>query len=335
MSELPISYATFNDMFVLSFLVYKIPIGKTYIKNNSFFPSADEKKEREKEIGTMKELARNINSACPTDEEEKHENEGYSLFPDQSDRTPQTNEIVNSMRGASRCRHFFYDLDNGLQCAITVSDKYKRVTVVFRGSDDAQDWLINLNAFKSVPAFDKDVAIHSGFLEVLASKRQEIFAAIDAILKAKLKSQGQQYDLFVTGHSLGGALATIFGYDMALKYEKQNVTVISFASPRTGNSAWRKKYNERENLTHFRVANNRDTVTCVLIIGFHHVGKTIYLTEGKSLYYGEDGYPWWKFSYFNCWLISDHFLTSYWERLKCTEKSLFNNSSKAVTWKSE
>lgn len=75
--------------------------------------------------------------------------------------------------------------------------------------------------------------------------------------------------LFITGHSLGGALSTLFGFYAAIDDEIVDlssgpVVVYSIASPFVGNWKFRMAFQElerRKRLQHLRIANFEDMVT--------------------------------------------------------------------------
>jgi hypothetical protein len=100
-------------------------------------------------------------------------------------------------------------------------------------------------------------------------------AAPDAITLAALLQQisagaTRGLDLFVSGHSLGGALTTILGLyladtvnDWGSAANSVSVKTYTFASPTTGNQAYAEYYNGRSSLTNiswqaFRVFNEQD-----------------------------------------------------------------------------
>lgn len=74
------------------------------------------------------------------------------------------------------------------------------------------------------------------------SKFEEIFAQLLDVMK---KPQYEGYNLYIAGHSLGGALSTVFSYFVTskkLEEVKSPVTNISIASPYCGDSNWRDSF---------------------------------------------------------------------------------------------
>lgn len=76
------------------------------------------------------------------------------------------------------------------------------IVLAFRGTDmtEIQDWAINLNF---VQIRDNGAFVHQGFVLALAS----VWNKIDAPLRQMLEKKNRK--VWVTGHSLGGALATL------------------------------------------------------------------------------------------------------------------------------
>lgn len=89
--------------------------------------------------------------------------------------------------------------------AIAVTVKVKNILFIsMRGTQKLYDWLVNLNAMRSRPHPNKDIDIyfHKGFHKAATSCIDEIFSEI-------AKRYGKDNKIYVTGHSLGGALAAI------------------------------------------------------------------------------------------------------------------------------
>jgi len=99
------------------------------------------------------------------------------------------------------------------------------VTVVFRGSVTESDWgqAIEHTTFQKMPNPVKDsfegkkefIKLHRGFFLYLFEevtdmcKYDEIAGVIDRYGREKI---GENYNIFVSGFGLGGALATIFSF---------------------------------------------------------------------------------------------------------------------------
>ena len=113
--------------------------------------------------------------------------------------------------------------------------------------------------------------VHRGF------KREvdDIWPIIEKSLQDNTKN------LWFTGHSLGGAMATICAGRCMLSHIKSNpAQLITFGSPRVGN----KRYINFVKVNHIRWVNNNDIVTKVppAWLGYRHTGDEHYLNnEGK------------------------------------------------------
>jgi hypothetical protein len=78
-----------------------------------------------------------------------------------------------------------------------------------------------------------------------------------------LKNLPQNSRIYVTGHSLGGALATLAIPDILQNTKfrtPEHITLYTFASPRCGDREFATKFKETE-VQHWRIANTEDFVT--------------------------------------------------------------------------
>ena len=204
---------------------------------------------------------------------------------------------------------FIDDPHSDIQVGITINHEQKNLAVVFRGSESIKDWYYDLQILKH--KYKDKIWIHSGFYNQLHSDN------IHLCIINKVRSildEYPDYKVFVTGHSLGGALATLFGYILA--HEIDNfITVVSFASPRIGNYHWKKSFESKMNLKHFRVTNNRDLITATPTINYYHVGTDIklyndsfYINVGKT-------HSCFDYTIFSNWSVIDHSCELYYENL--------------------
>ncbi len=110
------------------------------------------------------------------------------------------------------------------------------IIVAFRGTADRRNWLTDLDC-KFVP--QNGCRIHAGFAEALESVREKTLAGM---FQAAQAGKGRPR-LWLTGHSLGGALAMLFAWRVAERYRRQPFSgVYTFGQPRVGNAVFRARY---------------------------------------------------------------------------------------------
>ena len=164
----------------------------------------------------------------------------------------------------------FFDIE-GAQ-AYLLKDMNGIHVLSFRGTEvtEKSDVLADLKAGKNIEACGGKV--HVGF-------KGEINKVWPTIEKAIANIDM----LYVTGHSLGAAMATI----AASRMQSKVTALVTFGSPRVGN----QEFVNSLNVTHYRVQNNCDDVTKVpfRLVGFRHHGTHKYMN-----FYGEfrDLTPW-------------------------------------------
>ncbi|GJP40573.1 hypothetical protein CLOM_g237 [Closterium sp. NIES-68] len=173
----------------------------------------------------------------------------------------------------------------------------KRVVVAFRGTEvvntdmlkDGQagqkfkDALTDLRLHKE--NFDSDltdsddrmdIKVHDGFLDGYKSVKPRLIL----LLKAILSASKEKYQVMVTGHSLGGALSTLFTYDLAQSDLKKqynfNLSLYNFGSPRVGNHAFAARFNQLVGDS-WRIANDLDIVPRVPYVFYKHVATGVVL----------------------------------------------------------
>lgn len=159
--------------------------------------------------------------------------------------------------------------------------------ITFRGSSNNKDWKLNLK-YGKIP-YDKSIKItpneplpkdtpliHRGFNEYADIALQIKDSANTLITDIVLNDTNA--DVLVTGHSLGGAVATLYAsrlLDMGLDPER--LKVITFGSPAVGNKEYVEKFQAKMNLT--RIVTNQDLIPSAFktIGGYTQFGKLIKL----------------------------------------------------------
>ena len=195
--------------------------------------------------------------------------------------------------------------DKGTDSRVLVVDGDDRIVIAFKGTNSVRNLRTDLKAFhmqaqRVLPTVldEGDFECReTGVMKVLGSKEFEgaklhkgFARAYMSISKGMLKMVKELYEsearpIYLTGHSLGGALASIAGFDLFLKMglNGNQVFVSSFGSPRLGNSMFRKMYNEV--IPHsWRIVIGPDVVTKLPKVGYQHVGKKVLLTAGGEMF---------------------------------------------------
>ena len=137
----------------------------------------------------------------------------------------------------------------------------KVVLLSFRGTEkNFADWLGNL----SVAAQDSPYGrIHSGFSNAF----QQAKNTVDSILN---RIQATQQQLWITGHSLGGALAVIAG--AAYQRDHSIAGVYTYGQPKLAVSGITDLYHSKLGGRYHRFVNHQDVVPQVPP-GYEHFGK--------------------------------------------------------------
>lgn len=83
----------------------------------------------------------------------------------------------------------------------------KLIVLSFRGSSDIQNWVANLNfGLNNDSGLCDGCSVHSGFWQSWGTVADDVTSQIKSA-----QSTYSGYQLVVTGHSLGGALAAVGG----------------------------------------------------------------------------------------------------------------------------
>lgn len=111
--------------------------------------------------------------------------------------------------------------------------------------------------------------VHKGFRDAYESVREEIEKSITGLNK--------KVPLYITGHSLGAALATVATQELDKKdaYRDRIAACYTFGSPRVGNATYDRNFKAPI----YRMVNTTDIVTVIplLAMGYIHIGDIRYL----------------------------------------------------------
>ena len=172
--------------------------------------------------------------------------------------------------GNTSCK--YYD-NNGAEAYVAWNSK--QITIAFRGTEPTEfsDIKADLNALHFH-------GYHKGFYTEYLKNADTILEQVFSLLKRK------ERPVYVCGHSLGGAIATVFS-DINDDLVEE---VYTYGAPRA--LTWRRA--KEYKVKHIRYRNNNDVVPTVpfWFMGFQHVGECCYIN-----FYGNVRKltPWQKF----------------------------------------
>lgn len=180
---------------------------------------------------------------------------------------------------------FIDNKDSDTQGFVAKSDN--RMVIAFRGTSSLQDaWTdiqISKETFPKLGFFRRLISIrsmlrtkaHHGFFNSYVSVRRELMEIVEELLK------DQNYDIYLTGHSLGGALATIAALDLS-RDTKARITNYTFGAPKVGNKRFVRYYNKKVKDT-FRVVNDEDPIPSIPGFTFKHVKNSALIDERTTI----------------------------------------------------
>ncbi|HSM81347.1 MAG TPA: hypothetical protein VLS96_06660 [Nodosilinea sp.] len=158
--------------------------------------------------------------------------------------------------------------------------------LVFRGTQRTAEWAGNIYAVQQPylnPTTGENLGgIHTGFRRIADS-------IINPVVTEAVRQINPSKPCYVSGHSLGAALATVLALDIALAVPelRPNLQVYVYAGPRVGNSQFARSY-AKILPNSFRITNLADPIPTMpptkLRAEFVHVGEEwSFLSQGGDI----------------------------------------------------
>lgn len=146
----------------------------------------------------------------------------------------------------------------------------EEIIIAFRGTSSASNWIADAIATQQKFKWAKDAgSTHKGFTGIYASARRQLYSALRRLLEDK--------PLYLTGHSLGAALATLCAMDIAVNTNRVPI-LFTFGSPRVGDPDFVQAFSQHVPNS-YRIHNEFDAVT--------HIPPTVFKLpkQAKTYYY--------------------------------------------------
>ncbi|CAM9427194.1 unnamed protein product [Chrysoparadoxa australica] len=154
----------------------------------------------------------------------------------------------------------------------------QEVQKVQDSANPREDLIKKMNSARDI---DTTPRVHAGFRGAYKSVDQ----TLTDVVESATGGDADGWDIYITGHSLGGALATLCALDFSTKFSGAKITMYNYGSPRVGNRAFKQLFDSSVPDA-FRAVNNLDVIARLprarQAIGdwleYEHVGRTLLLT---------------------------------------------------------
>ncbi|KAI8086602.1 lipase [Halteromyces radiatus] len=161
-------------------------------------------------------------------------------------------------------------------------DTQKTIYLVFRGTSSFGNILADFKFFLGdYPPVGNGAKVHRGFYQSYMKIQKQVLSVMTDQL-----TKYPKYRVTVTGHSLGGAYATLAALDLYQRdkrFNPKNMNIITFGEPRVGNPAF-AAYGVSTKLEKKRVVHNRDVVSHLPLMkmGYLHFGTEHWLQKDQK-----------------------------------------------------
>ena len=192
----------------------------------------------------------------------------------------------------SKIRSIFVCTINDLNCYVLHHMDFDFIFVIFRGTLSVKSTIKDARVLrKNVDTTQKqeynEGSVHLGFLENL----DQAFARICYCIANIQKQHSKSCKIISTGHSLGGALTTIFTYFYARYYNlieklcnsvagkapKKKIHTVAVSAPRQGGEKWAGEFdtllNNGKSIEYVNMFNRRDLIPKVPKAGIGSMSK--------------------------------------------------------------
>jgi predicted lipase len=163
------------------------------------------------------------------------------------------------------------------------------IVIAFRGTEGLEEWLLDFDFFPVPFADCKGCEVHQGFYAGWQALKPSMLASLAEYNAASAPA------IYVTGHSLGAAMANVAAYDLLHSFPNyQWSDFYNFGQPRIGNDAYSASYTAlvtnrsatNAGQSAYRVVHHQDPVPQLppQEFGFRHSTVEVWYNEPSTDY---------------------------------------------------
>ncbi len=162
------------------------------------------------------------------------------------------------------------------------------IVIAFRGTANIRNWLTDADCVRATLIESAEFGtckVHAGFLAAYESIISPLTAHLreSAALRRSMIDGNTATPIYVTGHSLGGALALLAALELA-RQGFNIAQVYTFGQPRVGNAAFKRLYEKSLGDRTYRLVYEEDIVPRVPLLPawldpYRHAAGEIFLSS--------------------------------------------------------
>ena len=174
-------------------------------------------------------------------------------FADRSFILPEPYRLHEALLTSTRFAGDLFISTENVPIGFVAADD-EAIYVVFRGTQTITEWLDNVQFPQKIFDLVTDGGkTHQGFTAVYESINDAVVTTVNELLDSDT-----YITLYVTGHSLGGALAVLAALELRERTALEPI-MYNFAAPRVGDPAFRQRYRDAISNS-WRTVNTHDIV---------------------------------------------------------------------------
>ncbi|CAL5084599.1 unnamed protein product [Urochloa decumbens] len=195
----------------------------------------------------------------------------------------------NDLTQGFEMRSLIVDVENCLQAFVGVAHNLNSIVIAIRGTQEnsVQNWIKDLIwkqldlSYPNMP----NAKVHSGFF---SSYNNTILRLAITSAVHKARKAYEDINVIVTGHSMGGAMASFCALDLAMKLGSDSVQLMTFGQPRVGNAAFASYFAKYVPNT-IRVTHGHDIVphlppyfSFLSHLTYHHFPREVWVHDSEG-----------------------------------------------------